>query len=114
MMGNDTKHVDVIVTCATLPVSDLCGESIKISNQAASDPDQPKSVQEMLYLKVCYGKDRLWYIPLNKCQTWFVSLIMSLTILSSSTNHVVIYGAFCGAFYRFCRRIRNSDSRTCY
>ena len=61
-----------MVTCASLPFSELCGEAIQVANGPNSGPpnmvpDPPQHVQ------VFDGANRLWLLPLDECQTWFVS-----------------------------------------
>jgi hypothetical protein len=89
-----TNYADVIVTCASLLVSDLCGESIKIINRRASDLEPPNTTPGMLYLKVRDEKDLQWYLPLDKCQTWFLSSEHVHYHGIARSNHVVITALF--------------------
>lgn len=61
----------LLVTCARMPLSALQGDVISV----IADPMPVQSKAKKLRILVSYGGSVLWLLPVDDCQTWFVSVL---------------------------------------
>lgn len=61
----------LLVTCARIPMSALQGEAISV----ISDPMPVQSRGKSPKILVSCGGSVLWSLPVEDCQTWFVSVL---------------------------------------
>ena len=61
----------LMVTCARIPMSALQGDAISV----ISDPMPGQSRGKIPRILVLYGGSVLWSLPVDDCQTWFVSAL---------------------------------------
>lgn len=64
-------HPALLITCARLPMSALHGDAISV----ITDPTPVQSKARKSRILVSYGGSVLWLLPVDECQTWFVSVL---------------------------------------
>ena len=69
-------NIDVIITCAPLDASVLCGDSIKTIPYAVARVDE---ATWSVHFRDAYGNP--FYLPLRLCKTWFVRQLLVRILL---------------------------------